>query len=119
MALRGHRSGRFGPVTLAIYDEECCIGNSRGNNGQKPCEIRYISRIRRRPLYFGAAGPMIVWMNDRKTSDRKETPQNTDARRTSHSPAGSSKNPAASENPPKSSPDAAIPPEKLNAGNDK
>jgi hypothetical protein len=74
---------------------------------------------RRWPLYFRQARAMIIPMDDRKPSGGKEPPQNTDPRRTANLPTGGSKAAAGAENTPKSSADAAIPPEKLNAGNDK
>jgi hypothetical protein len=62
---------------------------------------------------------MISLMADRKSSGGKQPRQNADPRRTSNSPTGGSKSAAATENTAKSSPNAAIPPEKLNAENDK
>jgi hypothetical protein len=58
-------------------------------------------------------------MDDRRPSGGKKPPQNTDPRRTADLPTGGSKAAAGAEKSPKSSPDAAIPPEKLNAENDK
>jgi hypothetical protein len=59
-------------------------------------------------------------MAERKSFGGKMPPQNTDPRRQAPNPATrESKSVAATENAPKSSPDAAIPPDKLNAENDK
>jgi hypothetical protein len=58
-------------------------------------------------------------MAERSSSGGKRPPQNTDLRRTANPPQGASKDAPGPAKTPKSSPDAAIPPEKLNAGNDK
>jgi hypothetical protein len=58
-------------------------------------------------------------MDDRRPSGGKKPPQHTEPRRTANLPTGGSKAAAGTENTPKSSPDAAISPEKLNAENDK
>jgi hypothetical protein len=58
-------------------------------------------------------------MADRKSPGDEHPPQNTDPRRSSNPPTAGSKTSSKVENTPKSSPNAAIPPEKLNAENDK
>jgi hypothetical protein len=58
-------------------------------------------------------------MPDRKSLSGKKPPQNADPHRPPNPPAGGSKAATMTENTPKSSPDAAIPPDKLNAENDK
>jgi hypothetical protein len=59
-------------------------------------------------------------MPDHKPSgSKKPPPQNTAPRRTADAPTGGVEAMTRAENTPKSSPDAAIPPEKLNAENDK
>jgi hypothetical protein len=60
-------------------------------------------------------GPMI----ERKSTDRKQPREKADARHTSNRPRPDAKHAAASENAAESSDSAAIPPEKLNAENDK
>jgi hypothetical protein len=58
-------------------------------------------------------------MAEQKSSGSKPLPQNIDPRRTSNPPTSGSETPPATENTPKSSSDAAIPPDKLTAENDK
>jgi hypothetical protein len=62
---------------------------------------------------------MISPMLERKSRDRKQPRQKADARHTWNPPTDGAKNAAAAENAAKSSESAAIPPEKLNAENDK
>jgi hypothetical protein len=57
--------------------------------------------------------------DDRKFSGGQAPRENTDPPRATNPPAGSRKGVAATAKTPKSSPDAAIPPDKLNAQNDK
>jgi hypothetical protein len=58
-------------------------------------------------------------MAERSSSGGKRPPQNTDPRRTANPSKGASRDAPGLAKSPKSSPDAAIPPDKLNAGNDK
>jgi hypothetical protein len=58
-------------------------------------------------------------MAERSSSGGERPPQITDPRRTANPPHGASKDAPGPAKTPKSSPDAAIPVEKLNAGNDK
>ncbi|MBV8849777.1 MAG: hypothetical protein JOZ16_09375 [Methylobacteriaceae bacterium] len=58
-------------------------------------------------------------MTDGKRHGSTPPQQNNDPRRTSNPPSGDAKRAPATEKTPKSSPDAAIAPEKLNAENDK
>jgi hypothetical protein len=57
--------------------------------------------------------------DDRKSSGGQPPPENTDSRGTANPPTGSRKGVAPMAKTPKSSPEAAIPPEKLNSENDK
>jgi hypothetical protein len=58
-------------------------------------------------------------MTRHKHPGSKQAPQNTDPRRTANPPTNVRKSAVATANTAKSPPDSAIPPDKLNAENDK
>jgi hypothetical protein len=62
---------------------------------------------------------MIIAMVERQSSKDKQPRDKAAARRTSNPPPGGAKMPARAEKAVKSAADETIPPEKLNAGNDK
>jgi hypothetical protein len=70
-------------------------------------------------MYFCRNRAIFETMADRKSSGSKTPPQETDPRRPQDPPVSGSEGAPGTQKTPKSSPDAAIPPDKLNAENDK
>jgi hypothetical protein len=118
MTLRGlskHAASALTPLQFmprVSHRQQTSAGNG------KAARIQLLSAVSGAPLYFRRARTIFEIMTDRKSSGSKSPPQNSDPRRTSNPPTGSKSAPE-TENTPKSSPNAAIPPDKLNAENDK
>jgi hypothetical protein len=95
------------------------MGNSGGSKVGKPSEIRHLPELEAPPVLCRRRPNDHCMPGDRKSSGGQPPRENTDPRRTANPPTGSRKGVATPAKTPKSSPDAAIPPEKLNAANDR
>jgi hypothetical protein len=100
-------------MTRVLQQQQTPTGNRKVAWSQR------ISAVLSAALYFRLLRAIWKFMADQKPSESKSPPQNSDPRRTSNPPTSGSKSPPATENTPNLSSDAAIPPDKLTAENDK